>query len=1097
RHREVAEPELSQSHRGLLVPRRRSQAPSAHNLQVSAHNLQVSAHNLQVSAHNLQYCLPMAAEGALLEKRTHLVEKRTHLVEERDHLVEERDHLTEERDHLAEKRTHLVEERDHLVEERDHLAEERDHLAEKRTHLVVSRLCWGSMDLPGSTEGLRRTLSRDNKRQASIREWLTTTVDKEDAKQEAASEPAGPFWRSPSGEDDLALGVEASVYGRQGVKTVQEFLRSEQKGSGLREMEGGMSTRSSPSFSRWNSFNSVGTGPIAHLSMMDVLNMWKDDPEEVLLDLGFGCDVPDISGRIPARFINAPSQARGINIQVFLEAQKNRLDLENPDVSRDKKAPGMNRAMGLTPLVEEQAPQGAPGIPGAPEQHFPQSVVVFQEQEGTARLEPLKEDQPLETPSMTQRKTSPGRARESFEMEEVHSFDEGSVLSGYNGGPENTVQGIMRTNSTQSDSSGFLEEPFIPSLPPGPDLLKTLSGMSGGSTESSPETSLPSVTTVDQKRGPRSVSSLPLYVFALARVGGNHAVHHTYVSHPFVSHPYVSHPHANLTHYLHLVSVRLKTDNLAGSSECSSLRHYGGAVEDRREQATQRPDKVLGPSGVVTLTHRPSGPIAIGSLGEVFETSLDGSQCDSEYGDVDAICLELDSDGFVYWAEPIRVSSTSPALSQSEGCRGGNPAPPDCPIDLDSSSPSPDKAIRSLSSSSPEISSVRNGSPVGVETAPSPSSPSLLDQRGHRNGKRCGSVSVQMPSFTRSVSHIIKRKDVPLVISKPNPMSASLPCLDTSTPLRAVQSWTDLQLQRKGLSGTWWGGSRGSLRGHLNAEMPLSPATVFSSDPTFRTVSNSRWSTDSLPESAVSFRSNSVSLDTGLWPEDEDEDSDTRVGRGKDRLEERLWEDSQANHKVCCCSCDRRHTCAQTHNRQPSEHSPPYSLDELQGMMCCLKKFRVVLADIEEQVSLDQAKVFNILSEADREDVCDITILRAAVKQEAGELELQLNQLAHHYDDNFKMKMHTLLNEQSLLCSQLKLLPPHEATPPAVSQLRADLCASRDALEAESPPSPESLATDSPTLGCSTTKPDKLDFIGFLQRLKESLRPSVNLESLE
>lgn len=66
---------------------------------------------------------------------------------------------------------------------------------------------------------------------------------------------------------------------------------------------------------------------------MDILNLWNDDPEELLLDLGFGCDEPDLSGRIPARFINYQSQARGINLQVFLEAQKSRLDLENPDVS--------------------------------------------------------------------------------------------------------------------------------------------------------------------------------------------------------------------------------------------------------------------------------------------------------------------------------------------------------------------------------------------------------------------------------------------------------------------------------------------------------------------------------------------------------------------------------------------------------------------------------------------------------------------------------------------------------------------------------------------------------------------------------------------
>ena len=70
-------------------------------------------------------------------------------------------------------------------------------------------------------------------------------------------------------------------------------------------------------------------------SVMDVLNLWKDDPEEVLFDLGFGSDEPDLSGRIPARFINHQSHARGINIQVLLEAQKNRLDIENPDVSSE------------------------------------------------------------------------------------------------------------------------------------------------------------------------------------------------------------------------------------------------------------------------------------------------------------------------------------------------------------------------------------------------------------------------------------------------------------------------------------------------------------------------------------------------------------------------------------------------------------------------------------------------------------------------------------------------------------------------------------------------------------------------------------------
>uniref|UniRef100_A0AAR2JND6 ITPR-interacting domain-containing protein n=1 Tax=Pygocentrus nattereri TaxID=42514 RepID=A0AAR2JND6_PYGNA len=70
--------------------------------------------------------------------------------------------------------------------------------------------------------------------------------------------------------------------------------------------------------------------------VMDVLNLWQDDPEELLLDLGFGAEEPDITVRIPARFINHQSKARGINIQLFLEAQKNRMDIENPDVSSEQ-----------------------------------------------------------------------------------------------------------------------------------------------------------------------------------------------------------------------------------------------------------------------------------------------------------------------------------------------------------------------------------------------------------------------------------------------------------------------------------------------------------------------------------------------------------------------------------------------------------------------------------------------------------------------------------------------------------------------------------------------------------------------------------------
>ncbi|XP_038615155.1 protein ITPRID1 [Tachyglossus aculeatus] len=62
------------------------------------------------------------------------------------------------------------------------------------------------------------------------------------------------------------------------------------------------------------------------------LELWQKDPEEILLNLGFGADEPDICTRIPIRFLRCHSSARGINMRVFLEAQKMRFDIESPDL---------------------------------------------------------------------------------------------------------------------------------------------------------------------------------------------------------------------------------------------------------------------------------------------------------------------------------------------------------------------------------------------------------------------------------------------------------------------------------------------------------------------------------------------------------------------------------------------------------------------------------------------------------------------------------------------------------------------------------------------------------------------------------------------
>uniref|UniRef100_F7BYE8 ITPR-interacting domain-containing protein n=1 Tax=Monodelphis domestica TaxID=13616 RepID=F7BYE8_MONDO len=384
----------------------------------------------------------------------------------------------------------------------------------KREILLSTRSAWLPLDEqqpPDPKEESRDFLipEIENSRQESIQQWLNSSV-----------------FITPHENLQQAIKQTDSL-SNQGVVpvTVNDYMRSVQQFS------------ETPALSRGTSFNSCPSGPSIPKSISEWLEFWQKDPVEILLDLGFGAEEPDICTKIPARFLGGSSAARGINIRVFLEAQKQRMDFETPNlygrfrqlevldhvtnafssllnnvnnlqrdvkekeqtekpkVAQGRATQDRRRRIGqllrraskqtmirmnfadhghLRPLTEEPSPTASsklvspetlPAVPGKPRTpHL--SISINQPPlpctpEGPTRDQATQEKSLLLTHRLRHVVYLDGKPPDSFEMEEVQSFEEelGNPLEGTSGP---IGAGVTRASSCQSDSSGFLEEPSEP-----------------------------------------------------------------------------------------------------------------------------------------------------------------------------------------------------------------------------------------------------------------------------------------------------------------------------------------------------------------------------------------------------------------------------------------------------------------------------------------------------------------------------------------------------------------------------------------------------------------------------------------------------------
>lgn len=314
------------------------------------------------------------------------------------------------------------------------------------------------------------------------------------------------------------------------------------------------------------------------------------------------------------------------------------------------------------------------------------------------------------------------------------------------------------------------------------------------------------------------------------------------------------------------------------------------------------------------------------SLDQFFQTCVDSSEDDSE--DVETFFQQLNTEGQIYWAEPIQVSNPITVAEESKNLEASetteNSLSSRSPIALDVVASAGKSRHISLLDLTMNINhTLRKGTSTSEKLSLLTEVP-FQDTSAVSDAKLSSSrVSVQM--LSSSSTHIIERKDVPYMNKSKRMLLPTLIPLDTSTPFRAVQSWTDLHVQRNTMIKKFSHRDLYAIPDKLNiftsaSETSERPTEFFSLSSSFPLLSTDKQSYFCLAQLPRNYRTASLSVDKELWSNEVE-----HVDSNGNKKKEKLNEGSQTTTMASCRTCD--HQCACCSQRRYDRHTcdPPVS----------------------------------------------------------------------------------------------------------------------------------------------------------------------------